>query len=47
MSEKKPLTEGYIKDLQKGNYKPDSHRNIRPIQPPPPPTPPKQKKNNT
>jgi hypothetical protein len=39
MTGKKPLTEGHVKDLQKGNYKPDPSKNIKPIQPPPPPTP--------
>lgn len=39
MSDKKPLNEGYIRDIQKGNNKPAGTSNIKPTQPPPPPQP--------
>lgn len=41
MSEKKPLTEGHVRDMQKGFNKPTQSTNIKPTQPPPPPQPPK------
>jgi hypothetical protein len=39
MSEKKPLNEGYVRDIQKGNNKPMGSSNVKPTQPPPAPKP--------
>lgn len=39
MSEKKPLTEGTVRGVQKGLNKPSGNANLKPIKPPPAPTP--------
>ncbi len=40
MSEKKPITEGHVRGIQKGVDKPTQPTNMRPIVPPPVPKPP-------
>jgi hypothetical protein len=39
MSEKKPINEGFTRNIQKGNNKPAGEVNVRPTQPPPAPKP--------
>lgn len=39
MNEKKPLTEGYVRDMQKGFNKTLQSGNQKPIKPPPAPKP--------
>ena len=43
MSEKKPLTEGYIRGITKGSSKPTQSNSVKPTQPPPAPKPQKNK----
>ena len=35
MSDKKPLTEGHVRNLEKGLNKPENQANLKPIKPPP------------
>jgi len=39
MSDKKPLTEGHVRKVEKGLNKPSNSNNVRPIKPPPAPKP--------
>lgn len=43
MSEKKPLTEGHVRGIEKGANKPAPSNNVKPTQPPPAPKPPADK----
>lgn len=39
MSDKKPINEGYVRGMQKGNNKPTESSNVKPNRPPPAPKP--------